>query len=137
MRQMMACLVVLIMIVRTGGLAVAQSGRPTALADSCKLEIESYCRKVTPGEGRLAACLYANEYRLSGRCEYALFDAANELERAVANLSYVVNECRVDIANYCSRTESGEGRLMACLDRNRQKLSARCKLALQDAGSSK
>jgi len=27
--------------------------------EGCKAELESYCKQVTPGEGRLLACLYA------------------------------------------------------------------------------
>ena len=49
----------------------------------CKAELEKYCSNVTPGEGRVLACLYAHNDKLSGRCEYALYDAAVQLERAV------------------------------------------------------
>ncbi len=129
MRLVLMCLLVLS---STALPAVAgQQGPPAAVAETCKREIEAYCRDVNPGEGRLAACLYANEYKLSSRCEQALFDAAAELEHAVANLNYLVNECRVDLATFCSRMQPGEGRLIDCLDKNRQKLSARCKLAFQ------
>jgi hypothetical protein len=137
MRLIMTGMLVLIMIVKAGGLAGAQPRAPATVLTNCKAEIEAYCADIMPGEDRLAACLYANEYKLSPRCEQSLFDAANELERAVADVTYVVNECRADIANYCSKTGAGEGRLMACLDKNRQRLSARCKLALQDVGAKK
>ena len=60
--------------------------------EGCKEELESYCSQVTPGKGRILACLYAHGDKISGRCEYALFDAAVRLERAVAALSYAVNE---------------------------------------------
>jgi hypothetical protein len=43
------------------------------------------------------ACLYAHADKLSGQCEYALFDAAAQLERAVAALAYLVNECGDDL----------------------------------------
>ena len=46
------------------------------VADGCKAELESYCKDVTPGEGRILACLYSHQDKLSGKCEYALFDAA-------------------------------------------------------------
>jgi len=44
-------------------------------------EIETYCKAVTPGEGRILACLYAYQDKLSGKCEYALYNAAVRLER--------------------------------------------------------
>ncbi len=39
---------------------------------------------------------------MSNRCEYALYDAAAQLERAVAALTYVANECNDDLEKYCS-----------------------------------
>jgi hypothetical protein len=89
---------------------------------------------VTPGEGRLLACLYAYQDKLSGRCEYALYDAATRLERAVAALSYAVNECSSDLKQYCGSVAAGQGRLLQCLQQNDPKVSNRCKQALKDTG---
>jgi len=100
----------------------------------CKTELESYCKDVTPGEGRILACIYAHADKLSGRCEYALYDSAAQLERAVAALSYAVNECDADLEKYCSAVEAGEGRLLACLEQNDKNVSARCRQGLKDVG---
>ena len=100
----------------------------------CNKEIKSYCKRVTPGEGRVLACLYAHSDRLSGQCEYALYDAAAQLERAVAALTYVANECDDDLRRHCSSVAVGEGRLLACLDRNASRLQKRCNQALRDVG---
>ena len=70
------------------------------LADGCKAELESYCKDVKPGDGRILACLYSRADKLSGKCEYALYDAAVQLERAVAALAYVANECADDRDNH-------------------------------------
>ena len=80
----------------------------------------------------MLACLYAHGDKLSGQCEYALYDAAVQLERAVAALSYVVNECADDIDMLCSAVSAGEGRLLNCLNKNEKKVSARCNQALKD-----
>ena len=69
--------------------ASAQENLVETIANGCKAEIENYCRQVTPGQGRILACLYAYQDKLSGKCEFALYDAAVQLERAVAALSYV------------------------------------------------
>src|SRR5512135_829612 len=82
------------------------------VADGCKTEIETYCKGVTPGEGRVLACLYAYQDKLLSRCEYALYDAAAQLERVVAALTYLANECREDLKSYCSDVKPGEGRLI-------------------------
>lgn len=112
----------------------AQQGLIETVANGCKDEIQKYCSQVTPGEGRMLACLYAFEDKLSGRCEYALYDAASRLERAVAALSYAVNECSADLKQYCSGVVSGEGRLLDCLQKNDDKVSQRCKQARKDVG---
>lgn len=104
------------------------------VAEGCKTELETYCKSVTPGEGRILACLYAYQDKLSGKCEYALYDAAVRLERAVAALSYVANECEADLTALCAGVRAGEGRLLQCLEKNEPKVSARCKGALKDVG---
>ena len=98
----------------------------------CNTELNTYCIDVTPGQKRLLACLYAHNDKLSSQCDFALFDAAIQLERAVAALAYVVNECDNDLMQFCSEEQVGEGRLLACLDKNADKISQRCTLALKD-----
>jgi len=104
------------------------------VVNGCKKELDTYCKDVTPGEGRGLACLYAHGDKLSGKCEYALYDAAARLERAVAALSYAVNECRDDLENLCIGVRAGEGRLLDCLEKNDAKVSDRCKQAIKDVG---
>ncbi len=81
------------------------------VAEGCKTEIETHCKDVTPGKGRVLSCLYAYQDKLSGRCEYALYDAAAQLERAVAALTYVANECKAALAKHCADIKPGGGRL--------------------------
>ena len=80
------------------------------------------------------ACLYAHEDKLSAKCEYALYDAAVQLERAVAALSYVANECNADLEKYCASIPPGKGRLLDCLDKHDKQVSKRCKQAVKDVG---
>lgn len=112
----------------------AQQSLIETVANGCKTEIESYCKTVTPGEGRVLACLYAHQDKLSGKCEFALYDAAVRLERAVAALSYAANECEDDLDKYCQGVPAGEGRLLECIEKNDAKVSSRCKQALKDVG---
>ena len=105
------------------------------VAKGCEKEIKTYCSQVIPGEGRVLACLYAHEDKLSGQCEYALYDAAAQLERFVAALTYVANECDEDLEKFCSNIAPGEGRLLKCLKKNKKKIQARCKQALKDVGA--
>ena len=106
-----------------------------AVAKGCEKELASYCKDVTPGEGRILACLYAHSDKLTGQCEYALYDAAVQLERFVAALTYVANECDEDMDKFCANVAIGEGRILKCLDENASKISERCTQALKDVGA--
>jgi hypothetical protein len=105
------------------------------VATGCEKELTTYCKDVTPGEGRMLACLYAHSDKLTGQCEYALYDAAAQLERFVAALGYVANECDADMDKFCAEVAAGEGRILKCLDENAGKISARCTQALKDVGA--
>lgn len=117
-----------------GNLFAQQESLIETVANGCKTEITTYCKDVKPGEGRILACLYAYQDKLSGKCEYALYDAAARLERAVAALTYVAKECEADLAANCGGVKAGEGRLLQCLEKNDAKVSPRCKGALKDVG---
>ena len=103
-------------------------------SEGCQLELTTICKDVTPGEGRILACLYAFGDKLTPRCEYALYDSMGQLNRTLTNLSYAINECIDDLETYCSGIEAGEGRLLDCLNRNEGKISNRCNTALKDVG---
>ncbi len=105
-----------------------------SVAKGCEKELKTYCKDVTPGEGRILACLYAHGDKISGKCDYALYDAAVQLERFVAALTYVANECEDDLEKYCANIMPGQGRLLDCLDKNKKKVSKRCKQAFKDVG---
>jgi len=135
MRHVMIYLVVFSIVMVVDGCATAQQKGPVeVVTEGCNQEIGSFCKNVTPGEGRVLACLYAYGDKLSNRCEYALYDAASQLERAVNALAYTANECRDDLKAYCSDIKPGEGRLLQCIDKNSAQISSRCKQAMKDVG---
>jgi len=135
MKRTLLAVVVMAVFLSTGVSTMAgENDLINTIQDGCKTELDKYCTKVTPGEGRVLACLFSYQDKLSNRCEYALYDAAAQLERAVAALTYVVNECDEDLENLCSSVVPGEGRLMDCIDKNFANVSGRCKSALKDVG---
>ncbi len=134
MRKMGVCLMILCGVLLLAAPTMAQQTLIETVANGCNAELEKFCSNVTPGEGRMLACLYAYGDRLSGRCEYALFDAAAQLERAVAAITYAVNECSADIKKFCGSVEAGEGRILECLQKNDAKVSSRCKQGRKDVG---
>jgi len=102
------------------GVAAAEKWIVETFSEGCKADLEKYCKDVKPGDGRLLACLYAHSDKISARCEYAVYDAASQLERALT-----------------ANIKPGEGRLLTCIEKNDAKVSGRCKQALKDVGLKK
>ncbi len=116
------------------GFAHADSQVLPDLLEACKGEISEYCGRITPGSGRIVACLYAHEDGLSRRCDYLLLDAAAELQNTMAALQRVADVCKPDIDLLCGKVESGEGRVARCLKAKQQALSAPCHDAFEKIG---
>ena len=102
------------------------------IKQGCSTEIEEYCSQVSLGQGRLLACFYAHEDKLSGRCAHTLYQASAQLNQAIVALNYVGEQCRDDILSHCANVEMGEGRVAQCLKSNSAKVSAGCKQAMSD-----
>jgi len=134
MRSLFFSFAAAVVLLLSGPIASAQQDLVETVVTGCETELKTYCKGVTPGEGRILSCLYAYGDKLSGKCEFALYDAAAQLERFVAALSYVANECDADIDKYCASVEAGEGRILACLEAQGTKIQGRCTQALEDVG---
>lgn len=111
-------------------LAGEDEGIVATVEKGCAAEIENYCSQVTPGEGRLLACFFAHEDKLSGQCEYALYSASAQLEQAVAALSYAASSCEQDILEFCGDVYVGEGRVVDCLKAKGDAVSETCRTAM-------
>jgi hypothetical protein len=62
--------------------------------------IERRSAKINP-------CIYAHEDKLSGRCENALYDSAQQFENAIAALACLANECDADIESIVQMSNRG------------------------------
>ena len=102
--------------------------------NGCNTELARFCAEVTPGEERLLACLYAHGDKLTKQCDYALYNAAARLERAIGAITYVSSECRAELETHCADVDVGEGRVAQCLKEHAGELSPGCGQALTEAG---
>jgi len=100
--------------------------------EACEPEIEAYCSQVTPGEKRLLACFYAHEDKLSGRCGYALYDAAAQLEQFAVAVAYLAQQCHDDLMKFCAEVKVGEGRVGSCLLEHQEEVTESCRQAMED-----
>lgn len=104
----------------------------TTIEQGCSVELEKYCSQVTPGEGRVLACFFAHEDKLSGQCQFALYNASAQLEHAISALNYVAGQCQNDMLKLCPEVAVGEGRVLDCLEANKESVSAACNQAIGD-----
>ena len=134
-------LVVGSMVVGALLLAGGRAGAAETLADgikkACNKELTTFCKGVTPGQGRVLACLYAFEEKVSDPCAFAVYDAAVELEKAVNALKFAASACKDDLQKFCADVKPGQGRGLACIDKHSKEVSQGCKDALKQTGLEK
>ena len=109
----------------------AQQSIVDAVKQGCAKELQSYCKDVTAGEGRIASCLYAYEDKLSLGCAVAVYNGVLDLEDANAALRIYAKQCSSDLLQYCSTIPAGGGRLYACLMKNKATLTDQCRDAVK------
>ncbi|HET7843283.1 MAG TPA: cysteine rich repeat-containing protein [Xanthomonadales bacterium] len=102
--------------------------------DACGGEIRELCAKITPGEGRVIACLYAHEDELSGRCDYVVLEAASQLLSITTQMNEVARVCKPDIELLCQGARPGEGRIAQCLRKHQKALSVPCAGEIEKTG---
>ncbi len=133
MMKRVLLVIAMAVLLMTGGVP-AQEDLVNQLLEACEADVENYCSQVTLGEGRLLACFYAHQDKLSSRCEYALYDTAAQLEQFAAAVTHVARECRDDMIEHCGEVEMGEGRVGACLLEHKSELQDNCRQAIDDVG---
>ena len=122
-----------------GGYARAQGADTIKdqVKKACHTELTTFCKGVPEGEGRILACLYAFEEKVSDKCVYAVYDAAAQLEQAVTALKFAASQCSQDLQKFCADVKPGQGRGLACLDKHDKDVSQQCKDALVQTGLKK
>jgi hypothetical protein len=99
----------------------------------CGEELAKYCKDVAGGEGRLLACLYSHESKLSDRCGNIVMGSMERLGIALGALANVARVCQADAQRLCNGVIAGEGNLVGCLSKARPSVSAQCNTTLDAA----
>ncbi len=117
--------VILLACVVTNEQLAAQS-----IFDNCTKDLEIYCSQVTPGNGRLSACIYAHEDKISDECDAATENLSTLLDWFLETVRYAYDQCADDARKYCAGTEFGGGRIFSCLAEKSAQLTDGCKEAV-------
>lgn len=91
--------------------------------DACKEDITKFCKDVSAGNRAVAKCLKEHQSDLSPACKTNI----SEKKEKAQDFSQA---CKKDVAQFCKDTKTGGGRVLKCLKRNTDKLSAECKEVL-------
>ncbi len=131
-RNVMVAVVGVVLLTVSG--AWAQEEIIDNMMTACAPEIETYCSQVTPGEGRLLACAYAHEDKLSGECTWAIYRGVSELEAFVDAVVQVATACEEDLMTFCAEVELGEGQVATCLLEHKAEVTEGCRAAIDNTG---
>jgi hypothetical protein len=97
----------------------AMGGGSCHLRKTCAVNLEALCAGVTPGAGRVRACLTAHMANMSTTC-------SAKLSREI----YVATECESDVEHFCGNVTSGGDRIAFCVQTHFGEVSDSCKNAL-------
>jgi len=99
---------------------------------ACEADIKTYCSQVTLGDGRLLACMYAHEDKISPECDVAIADAADQLDWFLSSVREALETCAPDIQKHCADVDAGQGRIYACLRIKKDKIGDDCKAVVDN-----
>ena len=87
--------------------------------DACKVDTERLCKDVSPGGGRIIACLKSHESELSPACK-------EKMAAGKAKLEKIKEACQSDADKFCKGIQPGDGRFAACLKSHESELAPAC-----------
>jgi hypothetical protein len=121
--EKMKRIVVLMLVIF--GLSIMVAEDSYAADNPCKKEIAKFCKDIQPGDGRILRCLTMSEKDLAPPCKKSLA----QIEKAVVE---VQDACADDYEIFCSSILPGQGRIAACLEKNKKMLTSKCKAILKE-----
>jgi hypothetical protein len=104
---------------------------------ACKADVEKFCKDVTPGGGRIMACLKAYEDKVSEACKAKGAETKGQWKEKHPKMAASMEACKADKDKFCKDVEPGEGRVMDCMKSHGQDLSSGCRETMEHKGRGK
>jgi hypothetical protein len=86
----------------------------------CKADVDTFCKGIKPGGGRIWACLKSNEADLSQPCR-------DQMAQARERGKEFHQACRPDVKKFCKNIPHGKGRVISCLKSHEADLTEPCR----------
>ena len=131
----MRCLCAHLLAAASAALMLLNATSATQAQDvlkACEADIKTYCSQVTLGDGRLLACMYAHEDKISPECDVAIADAADQLDWFLSSVREALETCAPDIQKHCADVDAGQGRIYACLRIKKDQIGDDCKAVVDN-----
>src|SRR5262249_56184562 len=97
------------------------------VASACAEDIDDFCSRVTPGEGRMAMCMRAFEDQFSRGCRAALDRVSSNLQRSAARITEM---CWNEVRALCGDADG----LVQCVAQKKASLSPPCETIVTTLG---
>jgi hypothetical protein len=98
------------------------------LKTACQGDVDKLCSDITPGQGRIAACLDSKSDQLSSGCKTTWTSTKADISARMDKAEVAFRkDCGSDVQKFCQDVPSGKGRVLSCLDDHRDGLSNSCK----------
>lgn len=104
------------------------------LASACGKDIETLCKGVNLGNGRIKACMQRNNARVSRTCRETAAKAFALIEKRAAARVAVLKLCDADAQRLCGGVQRGDGQILECMLLAQKAVTPRCNQAISDAG---
>ncbi len=104
----------------------------TQLSQACGRDIQTYCKGLNLGNGRIYDCLQ-HQSTISATCNTSLAKVLQSLATRERAQAAYQKQCSRDIARRCSGIK-GDGFVLICLLKKEQRVSEGCNQAITDAG---
>ncbi len=100
------------------------------IRNSCGDDIDRFCGDITPGSGRVAACVQAYADQLSLRCQLTLRRTANRIEQAVQNIT---DTCMSAVEQQCGDSDN----VRQCVQQKASALPQSCQTIVAAVGAAR
>eukprot|EP00884_Botryococcus_braunii_P022595 jgi/Botrbrau1/9019/Bobra.0148s0119.1 len=91
------------------------------LAEACRQDVETFCAKIEPGEGRVLNCLHENRPKLSPTCRKEEIAISLMQSSNVELLPSLGAACKEERKENCADVRPGRARVLNCLLTNAEK----------------